>query len=223
MSISIIIPFSSEDPHRVRAMHWVREWWRNYFPDWYVLVSGSRPFTKARSVNLGVQAASADTLVIADADCFVTDHEALRWLVEQVEDGKRQWVVPHKYVHRLSEGSTSVLYNDDVIDLVNRTKYVGCVGGGLIALTRDAWFTVGGMDTRFEGWGGEDVSFGMALECLVGSQERGNLDLIHLWHPPLNHNYKIPDPTTRLIQEYRRASRSPDRMRALIQNVAGCC
>jgi hypothetical protein len=61
--------------------------------------------------------------------------------------------------------------------------YVGPMGGGIVVLRRDDYEAVGGIDPRFRGWGGEDISFGWALSVLVGVGHRLDGDLWHLYHP----------------------------------------
>jgi hypothetical protein len=55
--------------------------------------------------------------------------------------------------------------------------------GGSLAVDRDAYFAVGGMDEEFVGWGGEDNEFWeRALTRRVSSF--GYLPIVHLWHRP---------------------------------------
>ena len=51
-----------------------------------------------------------------------------------------------------------------------------------LMLPREAFFTVGGMDPRFRGWGGEDVSFMHAVDTLWGKHKTGHNDIMHFWH-----------------------------------------
>lgn len=216
MSVSVVIPFLSEDPHRQRSFEWIKNWWRTNFPDWQKLVAHNDPFTKAGSINLGVKETTGDVILITDSDCYTPDVAGLQRLVGEVEAGKQPWITPHRFVYKLSEKSSQIVYDEGSINLNKLTRSIGCIGGGLIVLNRESWNIVGGFDERFQTWGGEDVSFGMALESLCGSQPRGRLDLIHFWHPPQNYTFRMPDSTARLIQDYRRASRHPDKMKTLI-------
>jgi hypothetical protein len=216
MSISVVIPFKSDNLYRQKSFDWVKLWWKINFPGWQKLVAFNDPFTKAGAINYGVRETSGDTIVIADSDCFTPDVAGLQRLVEEVESGKQPWMTPHRFVYRLPEKISNTVYEENSIDLKGLTRSIGCIGGGLLIVSREAWNISGGFDERFTTWGGEDVSFGMALESLCGPQTRGRLDLVHLWHPPMSGDFRLPDSTARLIQDYRRASRHPDRMRALI-------
>lgn len=50
-------------------------------------------------------------------------------------------------------------------------------------MPREAFITVGGMDERFRGWGGEDRAFLMALDHLWGPHQNLPGQILHLWHP----------------------------------------
>jgi glycosyltransferase involved in cell wall biosynthesis len=55
--------------------------------------------------------------------------------------------------------------------------------GGIVVLRRERYFSAGGFDERFRGWGGEDDSFGYALErtgatIMIVKAEHA----YHLWH-----------------------------------------
>lgn len=55
--------------------------------------------------------------------------------------------------------------------------------GGIVILKRERYFTAGGFDERFQGWGGEDDAFGYALErtgatIMIVKAEHAH----HLWH-----------------------------------------
>jgi hypothetical protein len=54
-------------------------------------------------------------------------------------------------------------------------------GGGSIAITGQAFNTIGGMDESFVGWGGEDNEF-WDRACTLRVWTFGSLPFIHLWH-----------------------------------------
>lgn len=56
-------------------------------------------------------------------------------------------------------------------------------GGGSIAITRTAYFEIGGMDESFVGWGGEDNEFWERAKTRP-LFPYGFMPLLHLWHPP---------------------------------------
>ncbi len=132
--------------------------------------------------------------------------------------GFARWVVPHGSVHRLTEEATAAVLAGRGADLtkVVRRRYQGPAGGGIVVCTREAYDTVGGIDARFLGWGGEDLSFGWALDTLVGQHERIGVPLVHLWHPHPAPNLRGSPEAEALVAQYRAARGVPRLMRAVI-------
>jgi predicted glycosyltransferase involved in capsule biosynthesis len=62
-------------------------------------------------------------------------------------------------------------------------------GGGSVAITREAFDAIGGMDESFVGWGGEDNEF-WERACLRRVWHWGELPLVHLWHPAQQGKYE---------------------------------
>jgi GT2 family glycosyltransferase len=55
--------------------------------------------------------------------------------------------------------------------------------GGSVAITREGYEAIGGLDEDFVGWGGEDNEFWDRAETLR-STRFGYLPIVHLWHAP---------------------------------------
>ncbi|MEU3020076.1 hypothetical protein ABZ635_22075 [Nocardiopsis sp. NPDC007018] len=176
------------------------------------------PWCKARAVADGLSRASGNILVVADADVWSPG-----WgdAVDLVQAGV-PWAMPHGPVRRLTHAATQeVLDGHDPhadMDLTQR-PYEGWPGGGLVALTRDA-YEVAPLDPRFVGWSGEDESWAHALRALAGEGWRGNAPLWHLWHPPQERMSRRWGSTAAraLASRYARA-RTPGRMRALVDEA----
>ena len=145
-------------------------------------------------------------LVVADADCLTDIGPA----VEAVEAGA-SWAVPHLMVHRLDQAATEAVYaGADPSATTGRTQrpYKGFAGGGVVAISRVVYGQVP-LDPRFEGWGGEDSSWAMALTTLAGPPVRFDADLFHLYHPPpVRMTRRHGSPATRALEiRYKRAAR----------------
>lgn len=220
---SILVPFTSGCEHRERARGYVLDHYRQNHPEWELLEGKcDGTWSKGRALHDAASRARSDIFVVADADSFVVP-EVLDEAVAVVEAGA-PWVVPHLLVWRHTETATLDLYASGVLPELNRGMrihrgpYRGVQGGGITVLSREAWDTVGGVDPRFEGWGGEDISFGWALETLCGPAVRLNGDLHHLWHPPAvtGRRQRGGPAEEALAARYRDAWRMPRLMRGLV-------
>lgn len=130
-----------------------------------------------------VEASGADIVVVADADVWTAGVELA---VEAVSQGVTAWAIPHTPVHRLSQLATmAVLDGHDLATALEHDEppYRGVPGGGIVVARREVIRAVP-LDPRFVGWGQEDESWAIALECLTGPAWRGTAPLWHLWHPP---------------------------------------
>jgi hypothetical protein len=220
MAVSVVVPFSPSDEWREKAWDYVSQWWLTHFPDWEVIrcAPGKKVWSKGAALHNGVAAAAGDTLILADADSFIADPGELQTLVDKVDSGSVPWLMPHRYVHRVSQIATEAIYAGAHVDIadVQYPVYGGCMGGGMTVLTRDAWNTVKGVDPRFTGWGGEDRCFGWALAALCPPITRGDARLVHLWHPTQGPRRALSPETVALVARYQRVRHTPAQMRALI-------
>lgn len=224
----VVVPWSGGCPHREAAWRWVRSKWEDAGHNVIEATWTGPRWCKARAVASGVDRGTNELVVVADADVW-TDG------IGDAIDGLRthRWAVPHLVVHRLSQPATGRLVAGGPADLddLDNPKYFGIQGGGVVAIHRSTYLDVP-LDPRFEGWGGEDHAWGIALHHLAGSPWTGRADLIHLWHPPQDeapdirgpslarHRPKIPDPANnRLNHRYRDAKVSRTRMRALVDEA----
>jgi len=220
MSVSVLIPFTSDDPARLRARDHVAGWYRTL--GWEV-VGGAcpPPWRKAVAVAAAAERSTGEILVVADADCLCPGVAAAAAAVE----GGVPWAIPHQLVHRLDEEATRAVYGGATAESTGgRTEapYPGFPGGGIVVLARTTYVDVP-LDPRFEGWGQEDESWAVALTALHGPPWRGTDPLYHLHHPP------PPDRRSRhvgsvasheLLNRYLRAARAGRRAtRALLDET----
>lgn len=218
MTVSILVPFTSGCEHRARAREYVLGRYRQLHPEWE-LVEGvcDGEWSKGAAIADAASRADGDVFVVADADSY-TDPTVLCEAVHDVSVGAHPWVVPHLRVVRFTEQVTAWIYDGNTPrQRTVRQPYRGVKGGGITVVSREAWETVHGIDDRFQGWGGEDIAFGWALETLTGPCRRLDGDLHHLWHPPASPRMRGSAESEALASRYRDAFRVPRLMRALVE------
>lgn len=217
MTVSVVVPLR---PDQERLRNWEAVC-RQYPDDWEVIVAYDHdhgPWRKGPPLAEGVRLAAGDVLVLADADLFLGTL-AFRLAVELLEAGA-PWVAPIGQVYRLSAEMTHRLHRalPTGPHRVGGRHHPGVVGGGIVICSRTAFETVGGIDPRFTGWGGEDISFGRALDTLIGPHAAMNAVCWHLWHEPMRrHPGRRASPENEtLAGRYLDATGDPTMMKALI-------
>lgn len=226
---TVLIPWGGCDPHRLNALRWVTARYEEL--GWQVQLGTcpDGPWVKALAVADALRHATSDRLVIADADAW---SDQIAEAVDHLDT--HPWAIPHRHVYRLNLAATEDLLAGGArstpppASALDNPPYFGTIGGGIVAIRRDAYEQVP-LDPRFHHWGGEDHSWGLALRVLHGRPWQGPGHLLHLWHPPQDTappvrgpraRQTIPDPTNRALdRRYRDAKVSPRRMRALVDEA----
>lgn len=189
MSVSVVVPFNRDGAQRERNWTWLRARYERIYPEWEIVEHGCEgEWSKGRAVNAAAKIAGGDVFVIADADVVVAGY-VLHHAVGALARGPF-WVVPHGKVYRLTDTATADLVEGRLLPPPSalpqgplaRSPRLGPAGGGFVVVTREAFRAVGGLDERFIGWGGEDISFARALDILVGPHTRLRAPCWHLWH-----------------------------------------
>jgi hypothetical protein len=138
------------------------------------------PFNKSRALNAAARLASAEHLLLVDADFLLPTefaaqcHRALL-RVEAVR--------PARLVFYFDEPTTRVGFSEPLprghlgLDSITANTPMP------IAVTAAAYWAIGGHDESYVGWGGEDLEF---LDRLRTRRlaEGGWMPLFHLWHLP---------------------------------------
>jgi hypothetical protein len=227
MTVDLIVPFSYGDEERDAAWKCVSEHYRRLHPSLHLTVgadpwSVDLPWSKGRAVAAAVARSSNPVLVIADADVVVPP-EALGYSIIAVLHGAG-WSMPHGIVYRLSRRATNAVYlQQSELGPVPNMKWVdrshpGPHGGGMVVLTRAAYLAVGGIDPRFVGFGGDDISFARALDTLVGPCVRFDFPMTHLYHArtPRRAGNRGSEANEALAARYMIADGDPWAMQAIV-------
>lgn len=226
MTVALLVPLATTCPHRQRAWAWLEARYRERQPDWEI-VTGTTDgaWSKGAAVADALGRTSAELLIVADADVWC---DQLPDFVAAVAAGTHDWATPHRRIVRLNEQATDLLVAGELaLDsiphrrMLDQAEYDGYLGGGIVVVPRPLYEQCP-LDPRFEGWGGEDESWGRALATLTGSRRRrlhGDHVLWHLWHPPQEReNRRMGNAANRaLMERYRQAAGEVDATLALIE------
>ena len=158
----IVIEQSAEREVESKLPPWVR----------YIHTPVSRDFDYCRSAtfNAAARVARGSILIAHDNDMLVPERFAAE-IAARMEEGAR-FVDPKRFIFYLDERGERV------------TQVVQNLKGGSIAVSKEAYFAIGGFDEEFVGWGGEDLEFWERARAHGGVYEYGWLPLVHLWHAP---------------------------------------
>ena len=244
--ISLLVPFRSDSVRRQQTWDWLSSYWANELPGAEVIIGtdDNTPFCKTAAVNRAADMACGDILVILDADCYVSGDviiEAASKIREAQANGQKLWFIPYRYFYRLSDANSRVvlmtppdspprffaappsyqLSDEASYTKVNRGHWYGAL---IQILPTEAFDLLGGMDERFAGWGGEDVSFMHAVDTLYSKHRTTQNGVIHLWHPSKGANVKTrewlgqggPNANGRLAWRYSLAVGDRAKMQSLV-------
>lgn len=225
--ISLLVPFRSDDPQRLRVWEFLRDHYWSQHKDLEIVVGSdytSGPWCKALAWRDALDRSSGDVVIFMDADC---------WVPRAVEGAARlrarghRWVQSQNVVWRLSEASTerALTFELPLIRVVDGDSYeeprLSSAGVGTVLRREDALDIP--LDPRFLGWGWEDPAWHDALLTLLGPPWRYDYDdyapCVHLWHPPAdgwNIERAPVGPNWLLRRRYARAKNRPENMRALL-------
>jgi hypothetical protein len=158
--------------------------------DHYLFLSCRGNFNKAWGVNAGVVQVGADSEIICilDADILV-DRDFLRRNLARFRARGHQAHWPFRDPLCLDPSSTHaaitrrcLLGEPDIDPDVLRGVRLRQPPGHCVLVRADLFHRIGGMDERFEGWGGEDLDFVFRVG-IVGPVDRHDELLVHMFHP----------------------------------------
>lgn len=186
----VIVPYRPDNGHRDRVWAFLKS---QYWPGYHVKLGAhlDGPFNRAKAVNAAADC-DWDVAVIADSDTWVP-RKQFNDAVAAARQGAL--VAAFDTVIELSGPCTENLLTGritmrDSFESVKVRRRELETQSSMLAIGRQLWDRIGGMDERFHGWGGEDNAFWKAA-TILGRTERIAGNAYHLWHPPskLNPNY----------------------------------
>jgi hypothetical protein len=189
--VSLIVPWRTDNGHRETLWQWYQAWWKFNFPDWQIITcdSGDEIFTRGRSINLGIHEAKGNIFVIADADTISTGVKTAIGITEYT--GWSLGYATNEYFD-ITEAATAAYLTGPPIYDINRPS--GCEirrilnsCSGCVVVSRRVWNLSGGFDTRFCGWGCEDLAFFTVLKTISPFIQPAHGFAISLCHAELDH------------------------------------
>jgi hypothetical protein len=158
--------------------------------DQYVFAHKAGPFNKSWAVNVGFRhsAGGHEVVCVLDAD-VLPDQDFVRRNIGRFNQSGVQAVQPFQDVLCLDAASSEVALAQRLLRQVadpDRSWLRGFIlrrPPGLCLWLRSRIFeAIGGMDERYEGWGGEDRDFALRISANA-ALDRHRDPILHLWHP----------------------------------------
>lgn len=152
------------------------------YPIKYVLSPSAAgvPFCKSAAFNLGVKNATAENVVLHDADILVpAGYTAEVFRILQTNTGCHIG----KLVLYMSRSATSAINNQCVVDISKECeRVVEYFEGGSLGVRKATYIAIGGFDETFVGYGVEDCEFFKRLEAYGNFHNMRAMNVVHLWH-----------------------------------------
>jgi len=167
---------------------------QSYLPKWVRYIfqkteGGKDNYNRSAAFNFGAKNAQGRVLILHDNDMIVPTSYCYDIL--QLTKESYQALNTKRFVFYLSEQDTKKALSSLVSIKSSVPLYIvqNLEAGGSMAITREAYFAIGGMDENFVGWGGEDNEFWRRCSHLK-RWIWGFSPIIHLWHEsqPLKRN-----------------------------------
>jgi N-terminal domain of galactosyltransferase len=159
--------------------------------DHYIHAFNPRIFNKSWTVNAGVvnTPGSPEIVCILDADALVDRYFIERNAARFMKAGACGHLT-YRDMLSLDSIATSIAIHERLWQRAGEANPQRLRGflerrapGCCVWVRSDEFYKVGGMDERYEGWGGEDYDFTHRFD-LIASFDRYDDTLLHMYHPP---------------------------------------
>lgn len=157
---------------------------KEHLPKWVrhvFLKTVSHSYNRSAGFNFGARCARGSILLLHDNDMLIPNTYC-RNIISLARKGYEAINVKRYIFYLTRSHSEKVLESINNI-LTDAPDYIvqNLEAGGSMAITRNAYFEIGGMDEEFIGWGGEDIEFWQRCS-LLKRWIWGYEPIIHLWH-----------------------------------------
>jgi hypothetical protein len=182
VTVSILIPWRTDHGHRERLWTHLRPLWEALPYQLCVASDGAedgQPFDYAAAANKAAAEATGAVFITWGADQF-PDPAAIGSAAERATVWGWSRVFDRNGTYS-PFATEQILAGADPQHLGVELIEPHCTG--IIAVRRDIWHAVGGMDERFHGWGYEDAALRDRLIRDYGKPPVRSGMLMGLWHP----------------------------------------
>lgn len=169
MSVAVIIPWR-EQPSRRYAFHAVHDWYSANMPEADIIHcdTDDSPFNLAACRNKGVRTAEDrgyDICIVNDADT-IPELQPLERAIDLCTKTRFVHLPYDEYRSLRMEGTRQYLNGTPLADCDHVVVQGAC--SGVFVTTPATWWSHGGQDEGFRGWGFEDAAWSMAHQTLLG-------------------------------------------------------
>jgi hypothetical protein len=178
---TVCVPFRADTPERIYNWNRTRQQWVGW--DVFEADSDGESFGRSQALNRAAALAGDwEIIVVADCDLLLDDVSQAEEALELAQATKG-YVVCYDVFYYLTEGVARRI-RDGRVPTPNMAYYsLTQIWGGMFAIHREAWDSVGGFDERLTTWGGEDGRFLRQLEDQNVHKDRVEGACYHLKHP----------------------------------------
>ena len=213
--VTALIPWRPQ-PSRLAAYDATIEWYQRNLPEVRVVSidSDDEVFTLSRCRNLGVARADDDVVIINDADTL----PELSPLLEAISAARVDGLVHLPYTDYRWLGGIGTAQFAEGREL-SQCDYELVVGAcsGVYVTTADTWWSHGGQDERFRGWGFEDAAWYLAHETLLDAPPQRHSGRVYAQHHVAEQRFGTQyEANERLMARYREASGNVELMRQVV-------
>ncbi len=198
---------------------------KNVLPCWvrYIhtqLPYPEMPYNRSWAFNAGARLAKGKLLILLDNDILIPEDYSIQ-LIKKYHEGY-EVINLKRYVFYLNETNTKRIVSTENLNqkIVPETILQNVEAGCSVAVSKDAYLSIGRFDEKFIGWGGEDNEFWERAQTL-SVWPYAYLPVIHLWHQ--NQPGKSDAKDTMAMKRYRKLSKiSPEiRIKRLLNESSG--